>query len=593
MKKTKKVSGFIRLSVLLGFISMSLGFGCTSKSKDTPTTLHISSIEKLKGLDPAQAGDLYTGLEVGKVYEPLFQYHYLKRPYVLEPLLAESMPAVSSDGKTYTFKLKKGVLFQDDPCFKETSGKGREMTAEDVVYSFKRLADSRLHSSGWWIFDGKIEGLNAWRDQNASGDKTDYTKVVEGLKALDRYTLQIKLIQKSVLFLYALAQPYTGVVPREAVETYGSDFMNHAVGTGPFKLEEFNPASKVIWVKNPTYRKELYPSEGAPGDQEAGLLADAGKPLPFADRVIVSVMVESQPRWLTFLKGQLDVTNIPKDNFAEAMAGPKEMTPEMKKKGIQLAIAPQLDITHDSFNLRDPVVGKNKFLRQAISLAFNNGPLIELFYGGKAVPAQGPIPPGLVGYDPEFKNPYRQFNLEKAKELLAKAGYPEGKGLAPIEFATLADSTSRQMNEYFEKSMAAIGVKIKFNTHSWPEFQQAVKQGRGQMWGYAWGADYPDAENFLQLFYSKNVSPGPNDSHYQNPEYDKLYEAAIQLTDGKERTELYKKMAQLVIEDCPWVFNVHRLSYSLYQKWLKNYKPHELDHGKWKYYRVEPSLKSN
>lgn len=567
-------------------------FGCTSSSKkDPPGTLRLSTSAKIKGLDPVFADDLYSGTETGRVYEGLLQYHYLKRPYILIPNLAESMPEVSTDGKTYTFYLKKGVLFQDDPCFKSTAGKGRELTAEDVVYSFMRLADPKLASSGWWIFDGKIAGLNEWREEASKSGSANYGKSVSGLRATNRYTIQLQLTQRSAQFLYFLAMPFTGIVPKEAVDHYGKEFINHPVGTGPFQLAEYNPASKLVWVKNPTYRLVKYPSEGEPGDKEAGLLEDGGKPLPLSEKIIVQVFIESQPQWLSFLSGKLDASGIPKDNFSQAITPAKELSSELKAKGIRLVRSPQLDITHESFNMTDPLVGKNKLLRQALSLAHNEEEIINIFYNGRAVAAQGPIPPGLAGYDPDFKNAYRQFNLAKAKALLAKAGYPEGKGLPPIEYATLADSTSRQMVEFLQKSLDAIGVKLKVNTYSWPEFQASVKNRRGQMWGFAWGADYPDAENFLQLFYSKNVSPGPNDSNYSNPTFDKLYEKSLLLQDSPRRTALYQQMANILIEDCPWIFGAHRLSYGLVQSWLKNYKLHDFDHGRAKYYRVDPALK--
>lgn len=578
--------------VILVLVSFGVSLACTSKSKnDPPGTLHISTPAKIKGLDPIYADDLYGGTEVGRVYEGLLQYHYLKRPYVLIPSLAEALPSVSADGKTFTFHLKKGVLFQDDVSFKNTGGKGREMIAEDFVYSFKRLADPKLSSSGWWIFDGKIVGLNEWREEASKSESTDYNKAVVGLRATDRYTLQIQLTQRSTQFLYFLAMSFAGVVPKEAVDHYGKEFINHPVGTGPYRLAEYNPSSKLVWVKNPTYRLELYPSEGESGDKEAGLLEDAGKPLPLSEKIVVQIFVESQPMWLSFLSGKLDYSSIPKDSFNQAITPTKDLTPELKAKNIRLLKAPQLDITHESFNMTDPVVGKNKLLRQAISLAHNEDEVIHIFYNGRAEAAQSPIPPGLSGYNPEFKNPYRQFNLTRAKELLAKAGYPGGKGLPPIEYATLADSTSRQMVEYLQKSLAVIGVVLKVNTYSWPELQASIKNKRGQMWGFAWGADYPDAENFLQLFYSKNASPGPNDSNYSNPEFDRLYEKSLLLQDSPERTALYQQMVKMIVEDCPWIFGAHRLSYALVHPWLKNYKPHDLDHTRAKYFRIEPSLK--
>jgi oligopeptide transport system substrate-binding protein len=575
-------NGSLSLSFLM-VLALAVN-GCVSKGKDTSNTLHVAVVAKIKGMDPAFTDDLYSGTMSGTVHEPLLHYHYLKRPYELEPLLAEAMPEVSKDGLTYTFKLKKGVLFHDDPAFE--GGKGREVTADDFVYSWKRLADGKLNSPQWWVFDGKIAGLNEWHDASLKGGP-DYAKPVEGLQAADRYTFRVKLTKPSAQFIYFVAMTCASVVAREAVEKYGKEFINHAVGTGPFRLESIDGSSKVIFVRNPTYRKELYPAEGAPGDREAGLLADAGKPIPFVDKLVVNVITEDQPRWLNFLAGKLDISGIPKDNFSQVMAGPRELKAEFASKGLKLDITPSMDITHTSFNMKDPLVGKNKLLRQAMSLAFDEAKSLELFYNGRGIIAQGPIPPGIAGYDPSYKNPYRQFNVDKAKEFLAKAGFPGGKGLPPLEHPTLADSTNRQMDDFLTQSMAAIGIQVKHNPLSWPEFQAAVRQHRGHIWSYAWGADYPDAENFLGLFYSKNVSPGPNDSFYQNPEFDRLFEAALKLRDSPERTALYQKMRDIVVEDVPWIFHLHRLTYSLAHPWVHGYKYHELDHGRYRYVRVE------
>ena len=573
------------------FLSLNLS-ACKFKLKtDSPQTLHLVSPEKIKGLDPIYADELYSGIQSNQAYETLLQYHYLKRPYLLVPNLAESMPDISQDGRTYLFHLKKGVLFHDDPCFKNTGGKGREMVAEDVVYSFKRLADPKNASSGWWLFDGKVLGLNERRDSALKMLLTDYSAPIEGLKALDRYTVQIKLKQRSGLFLYALAMPFTGVVAHEAVKAYGQEFINHAVGTGPFRLAEYNPNSRIVWIKNPTYRTEPYPREGAPGDQEAGLLDDAGKPLPLADRVVVQVIVEPQPMWLNFMSGKLDLTSIPKDNFSTAIAPSKELSSELQSKGITLHKSSALDITRLTFNMSDPIIGNNKALRQAMSLAYDSLTFIELFYNGRALPAQGPIPPGLSGYDFAFKNPYRRFSLSQAKELLAKAGYPNGKGLPALEYASTADSVGRQMSEYTQKMMSAIGIRLNVNTYSWPQFLETIKNKKAQMWEFAWVADYPDAENFLQLFYSKNVSPGPNDSNYSNIEFDRLYEKALLLSDSVERAILYQKMVSIIVEDCPWIFGAHRTVYGLTQPWLRNYKPNDFDHARYKYYRVDVTLK--
>ncbi|MDR3606690.1 MAG: ABC transporter substrate-binding protein [Oligoflexia bacterium] len=585
----------LRASALLP-LSLFILSACTHAKKAEPAnTLHIASPAKIKGLDPVQADDLYAGDEVSRPYEGLLQYHYLKRPYVLVPALAEALPIVSKDGKTYTFKIQKGILFQDDPCFKETGGKGRELTADDFVYSWKRLADPKNNSPGFWIFDGKVVGISDWHNAAQKAGTADYSKPIDGLKAIDRYTLQITLTQPSSQFLYFLAMPFTYVVPHEAAEFYGVEFANHPVGTGPYRLTESTPGSKYVWDRNPTFRMERYPSEGETGDQAAGYLADAGKTLPLNDRVVMTVYEESQPQWLSFMAGKLDLSGIPKDNYSQAVSASKEINPELARKGIRLVKSPGLDVTYEAFNMLDPVVGgmspRAKMLRQAISLAMDHDPAIELFYNGRAISAEGPIPPGISGYDPAFKNPYRHENIARAKDLLAKAGYPDGKGLSPLVYLSTSSSTDRQLSELFSKMLANIGVTLDVRTSSWPEFTASIKQGKGQLWGMAWQADYPDAENFLQLLYSKNARPGPNDAAYSNPEFDRLYEKALTLPDGPQRTAIYQQMVKIAAEDAPWVFGVDRLIFDVVHPWTKNVKLNIFDHGWCKYVKIDPSLK--
>jgi ABC-type transport system substrate-binding protein len=549
------------------FVACSLA-GCTSRKPDSANTLHLPTPDKVKTLDPAFADDVYSAPEVGRVYEGLLQYHYLKRPYVLVPNLAETMPEISADRRTYVFHLKKGVRFQDDKCFKETGGKGRELVADDVVYSFMRLADPRVQATGWWVLDRKLEGLNEWRQSMAA-------TTVSGVRALDKYTVQFKLTQPSSMFLYVLAMPFTYIVPREAVEYYGREFLNHPVGTGPFRLEEFSPGSRLVWSKNQNFRHELYPFEGAPGDKDAGLLDDAGKKLPLVDRIEVHVFTEQQPQWLNFLSGKLHLASIPKENFD-------------REKSASLVIqTPMMDVTYDFFNMSDPLIGRNKPLRQAISLAVDAKKFHELFFNGRALLAQGPIPPGLPGYDAGFVNPYGRRDLGRAKELLAQAGFPGGRGLQPLEYVIEATGTMRQMAEFTEKALLAIGIKLKIVSLSLSELQAARRARKGHIFGgAAWSADYPDAENFLQLFYSRNA-PGPNEAAYVNQEFDKLYERALTLADGEEKSQLYRRMAAIVIEDCPWIFHVHRVSYDVRAASLRNYKRNLFENTRSKYLRVQ------
>lgn len=561
--------------------------GCSKDQTFDERELHLISPEKIFGFDPIHTSDMYSGNEAGKVYEGLFEFHPLKRPYELMPNLAESMPTVSNDGLTYTFKIKKGVLFHDSPAFKD--GIGRELKADDVLYSFKRLADPKLQAKGWWLFDEKIVGLNEWRDKYASQDKANYEEVIEGLKKVDDYTIQIKLKRPYPQFLYALAMPYTFIVAKEAVEHYGKEFINYPVGTGPFVLQKFDQSNQIVYHRNPKFREKFFPAEGEEGDDKLGLLADAGKKIPLVDKIVVHILVESQPKWLSFMKAKSDLIEVKDTHIDQAISG-RELRPEHRSKGIRLFMNPQLDITFFAFNHDDPIF-KNKKLRQAMNMAYNRAEANKLFYENTAVEAQSVIPPGLSGYRKEFKNPFVKYDVEGAKKLLAEAGYPEGKGLPEITVQTRNETVARQQIELFAKSMEKIGIKVKVGMNTWPELINKVTKRQHQMYTMAWGADYPDAENFLGLMYCPNAAPGSNGSNYCNPEIDKLFQTATVMQEGPERAALYEKMNEILAIESPWIWGFHRTRIYLGQAWLKNFKFMEFNHTQAQYLNVDLEVK--
>jgi len=549
--------------------------------------VHEAIVANVKGFDPVTSGsELYSGIVMAQIYESLLQYNYLDRPTHVEPNLADGMPKISKDGMIYTFKIKKNVFFHDDPCFKETKGKGRELEAADFIYSWKRSADPKNHSDTFWMFEDRVKGMTEWRNAASKAGETDYSKPVDGLSAPDKYTLVVKLNKPAPLFIYYMTMTGSVAVPHEVAEVYGPELLNHPVGTGPYKFRSWTHNAEIVMDRNPNYREAYYPSKGEESDKAAGLLNDAGKRLPLNDGVVFTESVESQPRWLNFRKGVYDWIDIPKDNFDNTIKN-GELVDELKNQGVVLTKWVDPDLTYDGFNMEDPLVGKNKYLRQAMSLAVNTEELIEKFYNGRAIGAQGPIPPSLIGYDPKRVDPYRQFNLEKAKALLKKAGYPNGVGLPEISYEINDGSVYRQMVEFFQQEEAKIGIKIKITMNTWPEFLEKVKTRKAQMFGMAWSADYPDAENYLQLFYSKNVSPGPNSSNYDNPEFDKLYEQASVMLDSPARNKIYQRMADIVVEDCPFIFDVHRKPHILSQGWFKNYKRNFIILNYIKYYRID------
>ncbi len=573
-------------ALLTGSLVASLG--CTKKEAKDENVVQTALNINLKGMDPIQASDQPSTEVQSNIYETLYQYHYLKRPLELEPLLAEGMPTVSKDGLTFTFKIKPGVRFQDSEVFPEK--KGRDVTAEDFIYSWKRLADPRLKSEGFWIFDGKIKGLNEWRDKLNKGEGKFEDPVV-GLTAVDPLTLKVDLKVPYHQLLYVLTMTYSAVVPKEAVEKYGEEFLNHPVGTGPYALSNWTRGSKVELVKNPTWHGGTYPTSGGEGDEAAGLLEDAGKSLPFVDKVVFHEIIEDQPRWLNFIKGTLDFASVPKDNFDSTIAN-NELTPEMIAKGLVLIKYPRAEVVYMGFNMEDPIIGKNSNLREALCYAYDGKTATQKFYNNMALTAHSPIGPDMDGWDSEFKNPCKEYDVEKAKALLAKAGYPGGKGLAPIEYNVASSTTSRQMAEYLAQQFAVIGVTVNIVANSWPQFTDRLRNKKAQMYGIAWVADYPDSENMMQLLYGPNSSPGPNNSNYNNPQFNKLYEQALKLPPGAKRTELYKKMRDIFVKDLPWIPTVHRIGVAVRHGWLHNLKRNETLNGYYKYLRVDLKKKS-
>ena len=564
-----------------------------------------SQTSRIRGLDPAVSGEVSSSLAISRLYEGLLQYDYLARPYKLIPALAEAMPKISDDGLTYTFSIRKGIFFHDDPCF--PGGKGREMNASDFIYSMKRVADVKNASSGFWAFNKRIKGINAFHDASKGPAPTDYDIPVEGLQALDPYTLQITLTEPYPQFLYILAMHYAFAVPREAVEFYGRDFVNHPVGTGPYELVEWRRNSRIEFVRSPkwaeTGRVETYPTNGTPEQVNAGLLADAGKPIPFIDRIVQYVIDDSTTSWMMFLAGQLGVSAITRDNWDAVITSSKQLNESLASRGITLVSSPTLDIYYLGFNWDDPVVGestdpdqnrRNRTLRQALSCAYDFDQMNQ-FMNHRLYPIGGPIPQPLAGSLTE-PSPY-SFNLEKARKLLVEAGYPEG--IDPNTGRRLeltmelggATANARQMMELMADMYRKIGIVLKANYNTWPAFIEKMNRRQAQLFQLGWVADYPDAENFLQLFYSKNQSPGPNHTNYRNGDFDRMYEQVRVMQDSPERTAMYKQMAQIIIEECPWIFLYQPMDFGLTQSWVENYVSHAFPYGIGKYRRIRPDVR--
>ncbi len=578
----------------LGLGVMVAFTGCTKKSADDNRKfLSLSIGDDAKSLDPALCYDTVSNTIMPLAVEGLFEYHYLKRPLELQPLLAEAMPEISKDKLQYTIKIKKGVMFQDDPAF--PNGKGRELKAGDFIYAWKRMLLPELQSPGTWIFDGKVVGWDDYRKKLVEAkDNRDalLQEPVEGLKALDDHTIQIKLTKPYPQLLNVLAMGFGAPVAKEVTDKYGQQGLNHRmVGTGPYRLVEYVQGSKVILEKNPTFRGQTYPTDGDDFAKQNGLLADAGKALPLVDRIEFQIIKQSQPNWLQFMKGNIDAAGIPKDNFDAAIAD-GALKPELVQKGIQLQKSEEAVIWYLNFNMKDKVVGgKNSDLRKAISMAINREEYIQKFLNGRGVKATSLVPRVIDGHTgrTELAN---DFNPEKAKELLAKAGYPEGKGLPVIKFDLRgSDTSTKQSAEYIQKSLAAIGVKLEIVVNTFPGYLKKESDGNLQFFLGGWNADFPDAENFLFLLSSKNVSPGPNASNYMNPAFDKLYEQMAAMSPSPQRNAIIKQAEEIVFNDGAWGMLHYPVSYSISHGWLKNYRPNSQIFGELKYWDVDVEKK--
>ncbi|RZA07489.1 MAG: hypothetical protein EOP11_07550 [Proteobacteria bacterium] len=584
-----------RISNLVLSLGLALTlFSCTNSSDDG-RVLNMALGDDIKSMDPAQNYDTVGNTVTPLINETLFQYHYLKRPLTLVPHLAEAMPEISKDKKTYTIKIKKGVLFADDKAFE--GGKGRELKAADFLYGWKRLLLPELASPGTWIFDdGKVAGWDDYRKKmgdTPAGDREALLQApVEGLTALDDYTLQIKLLRPYPQLLNVLAMGFASPMAKEVTAKYGQQGLSqHIVGTGPFMLVDYVAGSKVDLKKNPTYREELYPSDGDAEAIKDGITAAAGQKLPFVDAIHFQIHKQEQPAWLQFLKGRLDTALIPKDNFDAAILN-KELRPELAAKGIKLIKDEEPVIWYLNFNMKDKIVGgNNKDLRRAISMAINREEFIEKFRNGRGVVATSMIPRVIAGHTNRTEV-VNGFNVEEAKKTLAKAGYPEGKGLPTLQFDLRGSATSaKQQAEYIQNSLAAIGVKMDIIVNTFPAYLRKEQTGNLQFFLGGWNADYPDAENFMFLLAGKNAAPGPNASNYVNPVYDKLFEQISVMTPSPARDALIKQAEQVAFDDGIWGMLFYPVEYSIYHSWVKNYRPDSTTSGWIKYLDVDVEAK--
>jgi len=612
--------------------------------------LYSAFTERPKHLDPVQSYTEDEARFTQQVYEPPLQYHYLKRPYELVPLTALEVPKASpapGGGVVYTIRVRRGIRYQPHPAFvpenlalpRETiAGLAspyrlplgtRELTADDYIYEIKRLASPRLHSPILGLMSEKIVGLGelAARLRKFDTRKQDWLDLrkhrLAGVEKVDDYTYRIRLKEPYPQFVYWLAMPFFAPVPWEAEKFFFQSGMAEKnftldwwpVGTGAYMLTENNPNARMELVRNPNFRGEPYPSHGEPGDAAAGLLKDAGKTMPFIDRVVFSREKEAIPYWNKFLQGYYDASAIPSDTFDQAVrvavGGEVSLTPEMRDKGIQLRTSVDTTILYLGVNWLDPVLGgsgeRARKLRHALAIAIDWEEYISIFLNGRGRVAQDPLAPGIFGQHTgrEAVNPvthvWKDGRAERrpigeAKKLLAEAGYPDGRDAKTGEPLVLyLDTVGRGPGDkprfdWWRRQFAKLSVQLEIRDTDWNRFQEKIRKGSQQLYILGWNADYPDPENFLFLLdgaQAKAKSQGENASNYENPEFDRLYERMKNLANTPERQRIIDRMVELYRQDAPWLGGFHPVTYGLSHDWVMNGKPNNMARNNLKYLRID------
>ena len=643
--------------------------------------MYSSFRERPNHLDPAQSYSSNEVTFTGQIYEPPLQYHYLKRPYELTPLAATEIPVpvyLDSEGSSlpadadsndiafsvYEINIKPGIRYQPHPAFardeqdkpvyldmtaddlalihtladfKETGT--RELTAADYVYQIKRLAHPRLHSPIFGLMSEYIVGLDDYQqtlslayEQAAAGQEEgvylDLQKYpLEGVQLVDRYTYRIKIHGKYPQLRYWLAMPFFAPVPHEADRFYSQAGMKernitldwYPVGTGPYMLTVNNPNRQMVLSRNPNFHGETYPSEGEPGDREAGLLEDAGQNIPFIDQVTFSLEKETIPYWSKFLQGYYDTSGIASDSFDQAITvgsgGEVTLTESMREQGIALNTSVSTSIYYTGFNMLDPVVGgdseRARKLRHAISIAIDTEEHISIFLNGRGIPAQGPLPKGIFGhvegeagvnrhvYDFTGTGLQRK-SPELARQLLAEAGYPDGRDALTgkplvLHFDTPASGPDAKARlDWLMKQFAKLDIQLVIRGTDYNRFQDKMLKGTAQIFQWGWNADYPDPENFLFLLYGENIKVGKNGenaANYQNPEFDALFEQMKNMENGPQRQALIDRMVTIARFDAPWVWGYFPKDFSLHHAWYRNSKPNLMANNSLKYRRIDPELR--
>lgn len=537
-------------------------------------------------MDPQKVSDVYSSIVNNAQFDAPLRYDYLARPTKLTPNTTVGMPEFTDNYRTLTFKVRPGIYFAPHEVF---GGKKRELTAEDYVYTIKRLFDPKLSAPLLGEMEGYIVGSDELMKRVRKANKMDYDTPLEGLRALDRYTVQIKLNEPKPNWIYNLADCRAScAVAREVVEKYGEDIGSHPVGTGAYRITFWKRSSKMVFEANPNFREEYFDGEPAADDKEGQeiLARMKGRRLPMIGKFEVYVIEERQPRFLAFQNVEHDLLWLVPEDFANLVMPNNKLAPGLARQGILLSQIAALDLTYAVFNLNDPIVGgytpEKVALRRAISLAYKTHDEIAIIRKGQAIPAHTPYSPGVIGYESSFKTSANEYNPSKAKALLDMYGYidrdgdgfremPDGKPLV-LQHNTTPTARDQQFDELWKRSMDEIGIKININKGKWPDHLKASNAGKLMMWQLGGSASNPDAGGTLQTLYGPNAGFKGNRAFFKLPAFDEAYEKAEQLPHSPERTKLYQEMSRLVVAYAPWKINTHRILSDLYYPYVVGFR---------------------
>jgi oligopeptide transport system substrate-binding protein len=640
------------------------------KDQDDKAILYQSFDERPKTLDPATAFAANEYAFIAQIYEPPFQYHYLKRPYELVPLTATKMPDIQYVDKQgeklsatadikdiaftdYIIDIKPNIHYQPHPALAKAAtgdyafhhlskaqianlntltdfnGNGsRELISEDYVYQIKRLAHPKTQSPIAEMMKNYIIGFGEFSEKVKQLPKTAIKDVpMAGVTATSRYQYRIRIKGKYPQFMYWLGMMFFAPMPWEADVFYDQPGLSdknitlhwYPIGTGAYLLAENNPNRRMILERNPNYHLETYPNEGEPDDKQAGLLADANKPLPFIDKVIFTLEKETIPYWTKFLQGYYDASGIASDSFDQAVqftgSGGVQLTESMKEKGIYLQTTVEPSSFYMGFNMLDVTVGgyteQARKLRQALSIAIDYEEFISIFMNERGLAAQGVLPPGIYGYEEGkaginanvyywLDSKFQRKSLAVAKQLITEAGYkngidPKTKQALILYFDTTSTSIDdRPRMSWYRKQFEKLGIKLVIRSTDYNRFQDKMRKGNAQIFVWGWNADYPDPENFFFLLYGNNGKVkfgGENASNYQNPAFNRLFEDMRNRDNGSERYQLIQQMQELVRHDAPWIFGFHPKRFSLSHSWFQNRKPHAMANNELKYLRLDTAAR--